>query len=379
MKKALIVANMGGFASFLISDIDILQAMEYEVTYVANIDALPWEDTKKKLAERNVKIINIEFDTKNPFSGKNRRAYKEMKKILNKEFYDLIHCHTPIAGFVTRMAAMKTRKKGSKIIYTTHGFAFTKYSSKKSWLMYYNFEKFSSGFCDAIITINKEDFENAKRMHCKNVYYINGVGVETKKYSDLEIDIEMYRKDLGIDSEKIMILSVGELSHRKNHKIIIEAIGMLENKNDYIYVICGNGIDDEIKKQLEKLAVEKNVDVRLLGFRFDIPEITMCSDIGAIPSIREGLGLAGIQSLAAGKPLVASNVQGINDYVIDNKTGFVASPYDIEMMAKNIKKLTDSKKRKNMINDCKEIAQKFDVKISREQREKIYQELLMKG
>ncbi len=376
MKRALIVANMAGFASFLISDIEILQKMGYEITYIANTNVLPWEDTKKKLVEKNVKIINIEFDTKRPFSNKNRKAYIEIKKILNKDFYELIHCHTPIAGLITRLAAIKTRNKGSKIIYTTHGFAFTKYSSKKSWLMYYNFEKFSSRFCDAIITINKEDYENAKRMHCKNVYYINGVGVETSKYLNLEVDTEKYRKNLGIDSEKIMILSVGELSYRKNHKVIIEAIATLENKDDYVYVICGNGIDEKVKNELEKLAAEKNVDVRLLGFRFDIPEIMMCSDIGAIPSIREGLGLAGIQSLAAGKPLIASNVQGINDYVIDNKTGFVASPYDIEMMATNIRKISNKSVRDGMIQKCKEIAQKFDIVISIEQRKKIYNDVI---
>ena len=378
MKKVLIVANMGGFASFLISDVDILQSMGYEVTYAANIEVLPWEDTKEQLIKRNVNIVNIKFDTKNPFSLKNKNAYKQIKKILKEEHFDLIHCHTPIAGFITRLAAIKTRKKGTKVIYTTHGFAFTKNSSKKSWLIYYTFEKFSSIFCDAIITINKEDYENAKKMYCRKVYYMNGVGVEISKYSNVDINVKKYRNDLNIDNDKIMILSVGELSHRKNHKSIIEAISLLDNKDEYIYVICGNGIDNELKINLEKLATEKKVDLRLLGFRFDIPELIMCSDFGAIPSIREGLGLAGIQSLAAGKPLIASNVQGINDYVIHNKTGYTSSPYDIEKIAKNIKKITSKNIRNKMINNCKNVARNFDISISIKQRKKIYMEIINK-
>lgn len=375
-KKALIVANMGGFASFLISDIDMLHKMGYEVTYVANMDALPWEDTKNELLKRNVRNININFDTKNPFSKQNRKAYIELKEILKENYYDLIHCHTPIVGFLTRIAARKTRRNGSKIIYTTHGFAFTDTSSKKSWLIFYNFEKFSSRFCDAIITINKEDYKNAKKMHCKNVYYINGVGVDIKKYIDVDINIEQYKTKLEIDKDKIVILSVGELSERKNHKIIIDAIAKLENKSKYIYIICGNGVDGGTAEKLKSLAKEKEVDLKLLGFRYDIPQIIKCSDIGAIPSIREGLGLAGIQSLAEGIPLVASNVQGIKDYVIDGETGYLSSPFDSNQFAENINKLTSKEIRSSMSDKCKEVAKQFDISISINQRKEIYEQIL---
>ena len=60
----------------------------------------------------------------------------------------------------------------------------------------------------------------------------------------------------------------------------------------------------------------------------DIPEITAISDIGVIPSIREGLGLAGVQSLAAGVPVIGSSVQGIKDYIVDGKDGYLCAPFD---------------------------------------------------
>ena len=213
-------------------------------------------------------------------------------------------------------------------------------------------------------------------MHCKNVYYINGVGVDIKKFQNVDIDINEYRKKLKIPLNKIMILSVGELSERKNHQIIIKAIAKLHDRDKYIYVICGNGIDGGTGKQLEQLAHDSEVNLKMLGFRFDIPEIIKCSDIGAIPSVREGLGLAGIQSLAEGIPLVASDVQGIKDYIIDDKTGYLCNPFDENEFANAIKKLSDETKIKEMKYACEDMAMNFDIEVSEKQRKKIYEEIL---
>ena len=118
----------------------------------------------EKLKKMKIDFFQIDFDTKNPLSRDNVIAYKQLKKVVNEE-YDLIHCHTPIVGILTRMAAKKYRKTGTTVIYTTHGFTFTDKSSKKNWIVYFNAEKLMSRFCDAIITINHEDYNNAKRMH----------------------------------------------------------------------------------------------------------------------------------------------------------------------------------------------------------------------
>lgn len=378
--KALIVANLAGFASFLINDIKTLQDMGYKVSFVANANKLSWNDTKEKLDNLGVEFKQVDFESKNPFSNQNLKAYKQLKNILETEKYDLIHCHTPIAGLITRLAAVKCRRKGTCVIYTSHGFAFTADSSKKSWLIYRTMEDFGSRFCDAIITINKEDYNNAKKMHCKKVFYINGVGVDTEKYRDVDIKRSQYRKSIGVEDDQTMILSVGELSERKNHIVIIDALALLADKGDFVYVICGNGIDGGTGKLLQERAKEKSVNLLLLGFRFDIPEIIHCSDIGAIPSTREGLGLAGVQSLAAGVPLVGSGVQGILDYVIDGKTGYLCKPHDSKAFAKAILKLykqNDLVKNKMAVN-CKKMSKRFDKQVSVQQMRKIYLKMLNK-
>ena len=90
-----------------------------------------------------------------------------------------------------------------------------------------------------------------------------------------------------------------------------------------------------------KLADDHNVRFKMLGFRKDMPMIYHCADIGVLPSTREGLGMVGLQALAAGVPLVTSNVHGIVDYMVEGKTGYMVSPYDVSGFADAIKKLAD--------------------------------------
>ena len=178
MKKALIVANLAGFASFLKNDIELLKKMGYEVSYAANGNKIAWDGTKRWLEEISVPFFQIDFDSKNPFSSENIKAYRQIRKLLNENRFEVIHCHTPITGMMVRIAAARYRTRGAKVLYTTHGFSFTSKSSWKSKLVYQTCEILCSKFCDAIITINKEDYAAAKKMFAPRVYYIHGVGVD---------------------------------------------------------------------------------------------------------------------------------------------------------------------------------------------------------
>lgn len=287
-KEVLIVVNMAGFANFLISDIEMLQKKGYNVTFAANTNKIKWDDTREKLENRNVRIENVDFDMNNPLRFVNLKAYFQVKKILKKHRFDLVHCHTPIASAITRICANKYRKKGTKIIYTSHGFNFNKYNMGLKNKCYFYVERILSTFCDAIVTINKEDFENAQNMNCNKVYYINGYGVKLK-CKNKKIDIDKCREKLKIDKNKINILSVGRLVKLKNYEVIIKAISELENKGDYSYLICGSDETDELSDELKKIAKENGVNLCLMGFKKNINEVMQCIDIGAVPSIKEGL------------------------------------------------------------------------------------------
>lgn len=380
-KHALIVVNLTGFLCFLWNDIKLLARKGYTVSVAANgkMKDGTWAVEIPKLNQMGIDFYHIDFDTKSPASKQNRSAYKQLKDVLNKTNYDVVHCHTPIAGLITRIATMKYRKKGMKVIYTTHGFTFTDRSDKKTWFVYYNIEKFASMLSDAVITINHEDYNNAKKMFCKKVFCISGVGVDTKRFNNVDIDRDKYRESLGVRKDEIMILSVGELSDRKNHQIIIKAIATLPDKERYVYVICGREVvNSGVKEQLISLGKETGVKLILPGHRLDIPEINRCADIAAIPSLREGLGLAGIEALASGVPVIGSDVQGIREYVIDGYDGYLCNPDSEEEFALAISKLSEMKEDEKirMKNNCHEIAEKFDKSVSNGQMEDIYREIL---
>jgi glycosyltransferase EpsD len=118
---------------------------------------------------------------RSPFSKRSLKCIKKLQKILEKEQYDIIHCHTPMGAVIARLAARKLFKQSKvKVIYTAHGFHFYKGAPKLNWMLFYPVEKLCSCFTDKLITINKEDYELAKsKFHAKAVHYVPGVGTES--------------------------------------------------------------------------------------------------------------------------------------------------------------------------------------------------------
>ncbi len=367
MKKVLIVASVVSFIEwFNKENVEFLsRELGCEVHIACNFDYMNDTDIERtqnyiaKLKGKSIILHNIEF-ARSPFGSSNIKAYKELKAILNAEKFDLVHCHTPAASMMTRFAAKKARKRGSIVMYTCHGFHFHKSSSKKNWVLYYPVEKFLSRYCDYIVTINKEDYNRAKTFHCDNVRYIPSVGVDINRIRDLQIDKSSKKKEIGVPPDKTLIISAGELIERKNHEVIIRALAKINNPDIY-YAIAGKG---PLKEYLTNLANDLGIADRVLflGFRTDVFELYHAADISAFPSKIEGLGLAGVEAMAAGVPLVSSNVHGILDYVIDGKTGYAIAPNDIDGFASAIKKLAENPAlRESMKTDCLKAVEPFEI------------------
>lgn len=382
MKKVLIVASVISFIEwFNKENIEHLSAdLGCEVHIAVNADY--FEDTNKlrtikyleKIKSQGIIIHNIHF-ARSPLSKDNFAAYRQLKQVIESEPFDLIHCHTPTVSMLTRIAARKTRKKGAVVMYTCHGFHFHNASPKKNWIIYYPIERFLSRYCDYIVTINKEDYNRAKTFHCKNVRYIPGVGVDINRIKNTVIDKKAYKESLGLTKDCVLILSVGEMIERKNHEVIIRALAKINLENIY-YAIAGKG---PLKEYLSDLAKSLGLadHVLFLGFRTDIPELCNAADISTFPSKIEGLGLAGIEAMAAGVPLVSSNVHGILDYVIDGKTGFAYAPDDVDGFAEGIKRLaTNSVLRVSMHDACVKATEHFDINNSLKVMWSIYDEII---
>lgn len=383
-QRVLIVASVVSFIEwFNKENVDYLnKSKECELHIACNFDYLEDTDEERtkayieKIKSEGVILHNIHF-ARSPFSSQNIECYKLLKKIIDSNNFDLIHVHTPTVSILTRLAARKARKSGTIVMYTCHGFHFHNAAPKKNWMMFYPMEKMMSRFCDYIVTINKEDFNRAKTFHAPKVRYIPGVGVNINRIKDCHIDRNEYKRKIGVPEDCVLVLSIGEMIERKNHEVIVRALAKIENKNVY-YAICGKG---PLKEYLEQFANELGVGerVKFLGFRRDIPELCNTADISAFPSRIEGLGLAGIEAMAAGVPLVSSDVHGILDYVIDGETGYALNPDDVDGFAKAISTLAnDENLRKGMAVNCWNAVAPFNMDYALRAMWNIYDEILNK-
>lgn len=278
--------------------------------------------------------------TRSPINVGNIKAIRELKHIVKKGKYDIVHCHTPIAAACTRLACINARKKGTRVIYTAHGFHFYKGAPLKNWIIYFPVEKVCSYMTDVLITINTEDYAFAKHhMNAKQTVYIPGVGIDLEKFKRKDIDKKSKKAELGLNSDDIVLFSVGELNHNKNHELVIKALHEIGDSRIH-YLIAGVGVLKEYLQDLsEKYGLSNNV--HLLGYRKDISELCQISDLFVFPSIREGLGVALMEAMACKTLVIASNSRGPRDLIKNEK--YLFSPYDFISLAKMIKNIIGKK------------------------------------
>ena len=376
MKRVLMVASVVSMIeSFNRDNIRTLQNMGYEVHVATNFE---WgsmyseekvERVKQSLREEGVTLFQIDFERDIKKMNGHVRAFQQLKRVMKAQSYAFIHCHSPIGGVIGRLVARQT---DTPCMYTAHGFHFFKGSPSLNWMLYYPVERTLARLTDTIVTINQEDFSRAQTFKTTHTFRIPGIGVDTKRIEQVHINRPLKRQSLGVDTETdFVLLSVGELNENKNHETIIRAIAELGDPS-IRYWIAGTG---DARPQLERVIRETNLtnQVQLLGFRDDVFEVMKAADCFVFPSKREGLGMAALEAMAAGLPIITSNVHGINDYSVDGVTGFKCAPNDIQGFARAIRTMRlDFELSHQMGLHNSQSAKAFDVERSHEEMKQIY-------
>lgn len=319
MKRALIVASVAShIEQFCMNDAALLRELGYAVDVACNFEAGNACSPEKvaaflnRLDAEGFDHTQIGFDRSVAHIGQHIRAYRQLKQLIDENGYDLIHCHTPIGGALCRAAARKTRKHGTKVLYTAHGFHFFTGAPLKNWLLYYPVEKLCALWTDVLITINREDYERAKqKLHAGSVEHIPGVGIDLERFRPGRFtpeEIAETRTSLGIAADEKLLLSVGELSANKNHETVVKALAELNNAK-LKYAVCGCGEQEgHLRELMNRFGIEKQV--MLLGYRTDVDRLYASADLFVFPSRREGLPVALMEALASGLSAVCSKVRG---------------------------------------------------------------------
>lgn len=315
---------------------------------------------------------NVPF-SRSPFRFSNTKAFRQLRNIINSYDFDIIHCHTPTAGVLTRIAAINARKNGSAIIYTAHGFHFYKHAPLSMWC-FYPIEKILSDYADALITINHDDYNLAlKKNFCRKgrICRIDGIGVDTSRFLNCDSDKYQKRREFGIPENAFVIISAAELNKNKNYTASITAFAKADIPDSY-FVICGEG---KLKNQYINLAASLNVSDRVIfaGYRSDMPEMYHMSDVFIFTSKREGFGNACIEAMASGLPIIVSDTRGTREYAENGKNAFVFDADDSDGFSEALKTLYSNQNlRSEMSKESIRSALKFDISNSVSEMADIY-------
>ena len=143
------------------------------------------------------------------------------------------------------------------------------------------------------------------------------------------------RQELGVGADTMLVLVVGALERRKGHAVLLAAAARLAGR-PVRYAFCGTGREADA---LAAAAAPLHDAVRFLGFRDDVAACLAAADVVAMPSLQEGLGVAALEAMAAGKPVVASRVGGLAEAVVDDVTGLLVPPGDPAPLAAALERL----------------------------------------
>ncbi|MDR0751054.1 MAG: glycosyltransferase family 4 protein [Christensenellaceae bacterium] len=282
-----------------------------------------------------IKIHELHFN-RHPLRLQNLTAFIELKKLIRQNNYDILHCHEPVGGAISRLAGHKYCKR---IVYTAHGFHFFEGNSSLNNFLYKNIERYLAKKTDMLITMNEEDYRAAAsfklRSNSSLVYKINGIGIDTDSFNNPKLDKLEFCKTFNIDQSKKILLSVGECIPRKNHLVLIKAMEQIDE--NAILLICGCGI---LYNQLIAFANKSNACDRIffMGFQKEMFSIYTSADVFVTSSLQEGLPCSVMEAMASKLPVVASKIRGHVD-LIDDSGGFLIDPNDVCAFADSINTL----------------------------------------
>lgn len=356
--------------AFLVPHIKLLIHQGHEVHIGCNVET----DINPELVNMGCKLHHIEFQ-RNPIKKDNYRAYKKIKKLVLLEKYSLIHTHTPVASFLTRLSCRNI--SNLKVVYTTHGFHFFKGAPFKNWFIYYTMEKIAAKCTDAIITINSEDFNIAQKLKIRksdNTYIIPGIGVNTHKFRCISQEQKsILRKKYGFKDEDFLLIYAAELNKNKNQRFLIEEMLLLKHRVPNIKLLfAGEG---ELKEVYINYAKKLNLDenIMFLGYRHDLHHLIPICDIGVSASLREGLGLNLIEEMSCGLPVIATNNRGHREIVQEGRNGFLFELNKDHEFVRLIEKLyMDDELRQKLGQNAVKSSKRFSIEKSLKAMEEIY-------
>lgn len=305
----------------------------------------------------------------------NVKAIADIRRIVVQGKYDIVHTHSSVAGVVGRFAALTAGVP--VIVHHVHGWGLHNSMSRWTRMLYLTLERLSARFTNRMIAVSRPDIQKglAYRIGGEDKFTLIHNGIDLEKFRQ-PVDDQQMRSELGLDPDCKLVGMIGRLDKQKNPLDFIRAAAIVTKSYSKVqFLVVGDG---SLRPECERLINELNLNEKLflLGYRNDVARILSILTITAMSSLWEGLPIAFLEAMSAGKPIVANDVDGASDVVVDGETGFLVPPHQPSEMAERILYLLDNE---TLCNEMGHVAQQrsnyFSVQRMVGQIEALYKEL----
>lgn len=326
-------SRFGGAATIILGLGEVARAQGWQVD-ILTTDPL----FQRAVRQRGMGLVDLDVIRREIRPLWDLRGLVRLTNFLRRERYDIVHTHTSKGGFVGRLAARLARVP--VIVHTIHGFAFHEATPAPTRLLYTSLERLASRWCDRIVSVSEFHRNWAIELGMcapqRIVAIPNGIADLTRsKHSGRD----QLRRQLGARSDDLLVLSMARLAKDKGLDCLVQAAAILACTAKRVrIVIAGDGPERE---PLQQLAAGLNVNDRVTfaGFREDVGDLLAACDIVALPSLREGLSIALLEAMAAGKPIIASSIGSQKEVASRAEMALLVRPADVLSLSEAILRL----------------------------------------
>ncbi len=335
-------------------------------------------DSRVKEAEnKGVKIIPLSSLVRRIDPARDLSALYSLWRLMIREKPAIVHTHTSKAGILGRCAARLAGVPG--VVHTPHGHVFYGHFGFLASRVFLLAERLMARITDRLIALTqgeKNDYIALCVCDPRKIVTIHS-GVDVGSYMQVKVNVQEKRRSLGLDPEGLTVGTVGWLLPIKGPMYLLKAMGEAWKsypQTSLVYVGKG-ALEKELREESSRMGVSEKV--WFLGWRDDIQEILPILDIFVLPSLNEGMGRVLVEAMAAGRPIVASNVGGIPDLVYQGKNGLLVPAADHKALARAIGFLIGNPdKRRQMGEKGREMAIRFGTDSMVQKIDRLYLELL---
>lgn len=267
------------------------------------------------------------------------RAYAATLALIRREKPELVHAHMPISGVLARLSA---RQAGvPRIAYTCHGFLFNQPGPWWRRRLSLALERAAGRLTDTFLTVSAEEAEDARRLglHPNPVAVPNGR--DPARFGPDAAARAAIRAELGAGEESCVVIAVSRLVRHKGWPELLRA--MQATPRHCVLWVVGDRLPSDHGEEMEphfaRAAEALGPRLRRLGYRTDVPRLLAAADLFCLPSHFEGLPMSIIEAMLAGLPVVATDIRGPREQVVQGETGLLVPPMTVEPLAEALTRL----------------------------------------